>query len=94
MDLARLVGQESLEALKGFVQGEAADLAEWGKIIGADAVRAVKEGRQDILAELREQAKAVAELKRIKAQGFAWEEIVKVVLSLARVGVQAMELKG
>jgi hypothetical protein len=94
MDLARLVAQESLEALKGFVIGEAADLAEWGNIIAADAVRAVKEGRQDILSELGEQAKGIAELKRIKASGFAWDQIASVVLSLAKVAVQAMALKG
>lgn len=94
MDLTRLVAQESLEALKGFVQGEGADLAEWGKVIAADAVRAVQEGRQDILSELKEQAKAVAELKRIRTAGFAWDQIASVVLAIAKVAVQAMALKG
>lgn len=94
MDLSRLVAQESIEALKGFVQGEAADLAEWGKILAADAVRAVREGRQDILSELAEQAKVLAEIKRIKASGFAWGQIAGVVLSLAKVAVQAVVLKG
>ena len=94
MDLARLVGQESLEAVKGFLHGEAQDLSEWGKLIAADAVRAVKEGRQDILSELTEQAKVIAEMKKIKTQGFAWDQIAKVVLALAKVAVQAVDLKG
>jgi len=94
MDLARLVGQESLEALRNFLQGEAEDLGEWGKILAADAVRAVKQGRQDILSEIKEQAKVLAESKRIRTVGFAWEHVAKIVVSLAKVAVQAMELKG
>lgn len=94
MDLARLVGQESLETLKGFVVGEANDLADWSKDIGGDAIRAVREGRQDILRELAEQAKVLAEIKRIKTSGFSWEQVVTVFLSLAKVAVQARELKG
>ena len=94
MDLVKLVGEQSLEALKGLVVGEEQDLAEWGQVIAVDAVRAVREGRQDILAELKEQAKGIAEMKRIKASGIAWDQIAGFVLSLAKVAVQAYNSKG
>lgn len=94
MDLAKLVALESLEALRGFLKGEAKDLGEWAGVIGADAVRAAQQGRQDILSEITEQAKVIAEIKRIKTVGFAWEHVAKIVIALAKVAVQAIELKG
>ena len=94
MDLIKLVTDESLDSLKGFVVGEAEDLQQWGTIIAEDAVRAVQAGRYDILSELREQVKVVAEMKRIKTQGFAWDQVLNIFLKVAKIAVHAMELKG
>jgi hypothetical protein len=94
MDLAKLVARESLDALRGFLQGEAKDLGEWAEVLAADAVRAAQHGRVDILSEIREQAKVIAEIKRIRTVGFAWEHVAKIVIAVAKAAVQAAEMKG
>jgi hypothetical protein len=87
-DLVRIVGAESLDAMKGFVKGEAADLKSWGEDIALDAIRAARSGRMDIERELAEQVKTLAELKRIKTVGFAWDQIARVVLAVAKVAAE------
>jgi hypothetical protein len=93
VNIQDLVAAESVEALKGFVLGEVEDLKAFAQEISADFIRAAKEGRADITKELGHQIEALAEAKRLKAKGFAWDQLLKIVLSIARVAVQAMDLK-
>lgn len=94
MDLVKLVGDQTVEALTGFVTATAEDLAEFGHAIAADAIRAVREGRPDIRAELADQVKAIGELHRIRTSGFTWDQIVTVAVSLAKVAFAVYNSKG
>jgi len=84
------VGTQFLEALKGFAKGELADLKEFAEDMGRDALRAAREGREDLLSELAAQAKVAAEIKRIRLEGFAWEQVGQVLAALGRLAAKVL----
>lgn len=85
--IAKVVGGELVSALDGFIQGEIDDLKSWGEALAKDAIRAVKDGRPEILLEVKEQAKLIAEIERIRISGFTWTQVANVAISLAKVAI-------
>lgn len=85
--IVKVVGGELVAALDGFVHGEVDDLKAWGETLAKDAVRAVRDGRPEILLEVKEQAKMIAEIERIRVSGFTWTQVANVAISLAKVAL-------
>lgn len=88
--IGKEVGGQFLEALKGFVDGEVADLKAWAQDLAGDTVRAIRDGREDILSEVAAQAKVLAEIKRIRVETFAWDQVAQVLAALGRVAVKVI----
>lgn len=86
--LAKTLGGDLVDSLEGFVTTEAGgDLRVWGEAIMLDGLRAVQENKPELLAELREQVKAVGEVERIRLVGFTWDQVTKWVFTLAKVAL-------
>ena len=79
-----------LGLLKENLEAAREDLQKWGVEIAKDALRAVREQRPDLADELVEQAKALAEVGRIRLVGTSWDRAVNVFLALAKVAVTAV----
>jgi hypothetical protein len=93
-DLKGLVVDGTVEAVKDFALGEVEDVRGYASAIAADAIRAAKEGKPEIMEECKAQAKLLAEMTRLSSNRFAWDLIAKVLFSLAKVAVKLLELKG
>lgn len=79
---------EALLGLDGLIEGAKADLEEYGKVIAADLVRAVKEQRQDLLQELGHQLEVLAEVHRIRLVAASWAQVTNVLMTIGRVAMK------
>lgn len=89
-ELAGELGGEVGAALRGLVAGAEEDLKEFGAAIAKDLVRAVRAGREDLQAELVDQARALAEIHRIHLVEAGWEEVTRVLAVVGRVVLKTL----
>lgn len=88
--VGREAGEQFLSAVKDFAKGEVEDLKIWALELGRDAVRAARDGREDLLSEIAAQAKVLAEIKRIRLEGFAWEQVGQVLAAMGRLAAKIL----
>jgi hypothetical protein len=95
--LAKSIGKPLLEALKPIVKPAVketvADLQEFGKHIAQDMVNAMRSGNPQIEEELMEQARLLAEILGLRAEGISWsafETVIKIVFQAAVAAVIAV----
>lgn len=91
-DWTKLVGDlkdQFLDAGKDLLEGAKADLEAYGRAIAEDLVRAAREGREDIIAELGHQTQALGESNRIRAVNAAWDQVTRIVTT---IGLTALKV--
>jgi hypothetical protein len=88
--LASGLKDEALAAFKGYIEGAEEDLQAYGGAIATDALRAAREGREDLFQELREQAKVLAEIHRIRLSGLTWDQVGNVLAALGKIALKAI----
>lgn len=93
-ELARGLGDQAVDMLKGLAQGAQEDLKSFGKDIALDLVRCVRENRPEVEAEVKEQMKVLAEIHRIKFEGAAGAFARDAVAILARTARVALAANG
>lgn len=88
--LGKSLGAQGVDLLKGLLSGAKEDLQAYGQEIGKDLIRAVKEDRPELEAELKEQLKLIAEIHRIRLNETTWEFVGSVFTSLAKAARTAL----
>lgn len=78
------------EFIHEFAEPEAQDLAGWARIVADDVVIALKEGHEDLVDELRDQALLVLEMKRIRLVRHGRELLSKVLEAGYRFALKAI----
>lgn len=90
--LGKTIGGQAVELFSGLVEGAAADLQAYGEEISKDLLRAVRDDRPEIAAEVKNQIKLLAEIHRLRTVSTSWEVVANAALMLAkaaRAGLQA-----
>lgn len=90
--LAKELGGQALELLKGKLSGSEADLKEFGGAIAKDMLSAVRTGDEAWRSELTEQVKVLGEIQRIRLNGVTWEVVTQTFFSIAKVAMKAVSL--
>ena len=91
MELATKAMVEALEGLgEKFLQGMAEDVTAFATELAADLVLAKQEGREDLVAEIQGQVRALAEAHRLEAHGLSWDALEVVVGVVAQAAVTAV----
>ena len=92
VDLGDVI-RESLEAgLKDLVEGAKEDFNKFILAIQSDMIEAVVAQDEEVMAELRDQLKAVAELNRVRAVNESWEQAGNIFMSIGRVAMKVAPL--
>jgi hypothetical protein len=93
-ELAKGLGDQATDVLKGLAKGAAEDLQKFGKDIALDLVRCIKENRPEVEAEVKEQMKVLAEINRIKFEGAAGAFASQAIVILAKTARVALAAAG
>ena len=84
---------ESLRVgFKDVVQGTEADVELFAQALAADLFDVIEEGNADAEAQIRDQIKVLAEINRVRVNGFAWataERIARVAAELLEATIKA-----
>lgn len=78
-DLSEIIGQQLSDALARVATGTAADIAEIGASMAANAAAAAAEGREDLLDHIADQARAMAEARRVQIAQEGWALLTGIV---------------
>lgn len=88
--LGRDLGNEAMGALKGALEGAQGDIKQYGSEIGKDLVRAVREDRPALGAEVREQLKTLAEIQRVRLNNATWDFVEEKLMQIVKVARVAL----
>lgn len=92
IDWERIVedaAEEGKEALKEFLDGAAEDLKTFGKEIAKDMIQAIRDGREDLVAQLKAQGRTLAEAHRIRLNHIAWDQAMNIFERISKIAVKA-----
>lgn len=89
-ELAKSLGEQGLEILKGVAEGTQEDLKAFGVAIGKDMVLAVKAEDDDWQEQLFMQMKQIASIQRIRLNEGMWEFAKRGLTALIKVARGAL----
>ena len=83
-------------AAKAYGHGAAADIDTWAARLSSHVAQAIADGRQDLMMEIEEHAKLLAEKHRIRARNGAKQVFLAAVSGLTRgaIAIGSAALKG
>jgi hypothetical protein len=73
------LGNIIADELKDLTMAAEADLQEYGRALAADVIEASLAGRPDLVAAVRDQARMLAEIHRIRLDGAGYRVLDRVV---------------